>query len=209
MMAIARIHRARVPSMARRALSGGKFCGATMAAWRHELHRRPELAFAEVKTSQFINDKLVSFGGDMEIARGLGGMASDKANERFGMQGRIVVHTLYLLAEGFILIIFSFVDRILPAILCLVAFSICVQAAEGTTYAIVPYVVPKNVGAVAGVVGAGGNIGAVIWGLMFMLGNDGPGGYRLLGLVIMASGFLSVFLRIKDQGSIFGNVAKN
>lgn len=149
------------------------------------------------------------FGWMNLFARGLGGMASDKANERFGMQGRIVVHTLYLLAEGFILIIFSFVDRILPAILCLVAFSICVQAAEGTTYAIVPYVVPKNVGAVAGVVGAGGNIGAVIWGLMFMLGNDGPGGYRLLGLVIMASGFLSVFLRIKDQGSMFGNVAKN
>ena len=47
--------------------------GARMAQWRHALHRQPELAFEEVKTSQFIFDTLASFGGDMDIARGLGG----------------------------------------------------------------------------------------------------------------------------------------
>jgi len=140
------------------------------------------------------------------FARGLGGAVSDRANKLAGIQGRIAVHTLYLLAEGLILIAFSYVDRILPAILCLVAFSVCVQAAEGTTFAIVPYVVPKNVGAVSGVVGAGGNIGAVAWGLLFMFGSDGDAGYRLLGVVICACSSLSVFLRIKDQGSLFGNV---
>ena len=115
------------------------------------------------------------------------------------------MHTLYLLAEGAILIIFSRVDSIAHAIITLVLFSCCVQAAEGTTYAIVPYVAPKALGSVSGVVGAGGNVGAVVWGLMFMFGDSGKTGYRNLGIIIMASALLSVFIKIKGAGSIFGN----
>ena len=145
------------------------------------------------------------FGWMNLFARGLGGYASDRANASLGMQGRIIVHSLYLLAEGFILCIFSTVDSIAHAIICLVLFSRCVQAAEGTTYAIVPYVAPKALGSVAGVVGAGGNVGAVVWGLMFMFGDSGKTGYRNLGIIIMCSALLSVFIRIKGAGSIFGN----
>jgi len=58
---------------ARRASGIATIDGERMASWRHALHRQPELAFEEVKTSQFIADKLASFGGDMAIARGLGG----------------------------------------------------------------------------------------------------------------------------------------
>merc|ERR1711871_1692302 len=50
------------------------------------------------------------FGWMNLFARGLGGYFSDMANAKLGMQGRIIVHTLYLLAEGAILIIFSRVD---------------------------------------------------------------------------------------------------
>merc|ERR1719326_2192397 len=83
------------------------------------------------------------FGWMNLFARGLGGYFSDLANAKLGMQGRIIVHTLYLLAEGAILVIFSRVDSIAHAIITLVLFSCCVQAAEGTTFAIVPYVAPK------------------------------------------------------------------
>ena len=79
------------------------------------------------------------------------------------------------------------------------------QAAEGTTFAIVPYVAPKALGSVSGVVGAGGNVGAVAWGLMFMFGDSGKTGYRNLGIIIMASALLSVFIKIKGAGSLFGN----
>ena len=78
------------------------------------------------------------FGWMNLFARGLGGYFSDLANAKLGMQGRIIVHTLYLLAEGAILVIFSRVDSIAHAIITLVLFSCCVQAAEGTTFAIVP-----------------------------------------------------------------------
>ena len=55
------------------------------------------------------------------------------------------------------------------------------------------------------VAGAGGNVGAVVWGLMFMFGDSGKTGYRNLGIIIMASALLSVFIKIKGAGSIFGN----
>ena len=45
---------------------------------------------------------------------------------------------------------------------------------EGSTFGIVPYVKPKATGAIAGVVGAGGNTGAVCWGLMFRFAGDRP-----------------------------------
>merc|ERR1719199_1798736 len=132
------------------------------------------------------------FGWMNLFARGLGGYFSDLANAYLGMQGRIIVHTIALLGEGFFLIM-------------LVLFSCCVQAAEGTTFGIVPYVNPKALGSVSGVVGAGGNVGAVVWGLMFMFGDAGKTGYRNLGIIIMASALLSVFIKIKGVGSTFGN----
>ena len=44
---------------------------------------------------------------------------------------------------------------------------------EGSTFGIVPYVKPSATGAVSGAVGAGGNIGAVCWGLIFR-SSDAP-----------------------------------
>ena len=41
------------------------------------------------------------------------------------------------------------------------------QATEGATFGIVPYICPEGLGGVCAVVGAWGNIGAVIWGMMF------------------------------------------
>jgi len=40
-----------------------------MTAWRHELHEHPETAFEEVKTSDFVANKLTEFG--IEVNRGL------------------------------------------------------------------------------------------------------------------------------------------
>ena len=42
-----------------------------MTSWRHELHARPETAFSEYWTSDFIAEKLTSFG--LDIHRGLAG----------------------------------------------------------------------------------------------------------------------------------------
>merc|ERR1711965_959760 len=68
----------------------GEMDGGKLASWRHALHRRPEVAFEEVETSAFVVEKLESFGGGMEIVRGLGGtgvVASLRGTGGDGVEG--------------------------------------------------------------------------------------------------------------------------
>ena len=53
------------------------------------------------------------------------------------------------------------------AITSMFAFGLCLKMANGATYSIVPFVNPKAVGSVAGIVGAGGNVGAMMIGFLF------------------------------------------
>ena len=53
------------------------------------------------------------------------------------------------------------------AVGAMIVFSLFVQMSEGATYGIVPFINRKALGAVAGIVGAGGNAGAVAAGFLF------------------------------------------
>jgi NNP family nitrate/nitrite transporter-like MFS transporter len=84
---------------------------------------------------------------------------------------------------------------------CLSVFS---QAASGSTYGIVPYVDPPATGSIAGIVGAGGNTGAVIFGLGFR-SLSYKNAFVLMGCVILGTSILSIFVVIKGQaGLIWG-----
>merc|ERR1719295_117808 len=108
----------------------------------------------------------MSFGGMNLFARSLGGIASDWANARWEMQGRLWCHFLALFFEAVFLFIFGCIDSSTGgwpvALVVLICFSICVNAAEGTSYGIVPYMIPQDLAIVSAVVGAGGTLGAVI-----------------------------------------------
>ena len=99
--------------------------------------------------------------------RSIGGNISDHMMKRCGMQGRLLAQTGGLLLEGVAIIVFSKCTTIGSAMPVMVVFSALVQAVEGMTFGIVPYVDPANLGAVCGVVGAWGNIGAVIFSWLF------------------------------------------
>merc|ERR1712125_123156 len=101
------------------------------------------------------------FGWMNLFARGLGGFCSDKLNAKMGMKGRLLTQLFLLLAEGGLVLIFAVTKQLAAAIVVMLIFSIMVQAAEGSTYGIVPYVNPPATGSIAGIVGAGGNTGAV------------------------------------------------
>ena len=59
---------------------------------------------------------------------------------------------------------------ILPlAIGAMLVFSLFVQMSEGATFSVVPFINQKALGAVAGIVGAGGNAGAVAAGFLFRM----------------------------------------
>merc|ERR1712050_211621 len=106
-----------------------------------------------------------AFGGMNLFARSLGGIASDWANLRWAMPGRLWAHFISLFGQAVFLFLFGCVtsDMGWPvALVVLIIFSCFVNAAEGTSYGIVPYMIPQHLAVVSAVVGAGGTLGAVI-----------------------------------------------
>jgi MFS transporter, NNP family, nitrate/nitrite transporter len=141
------------------------------------------------------------FGWMNLFARGVGGFVSDKANARMGMRGRIWWQTICLVCEGIMVLIFAHSNSLGAAIVLMVIFSSFVQAAEGSSYGIVPYINPPATGSIAGIVGAGGNTGAVAFGLGF---RQLPyyDAFILMGSCIIASGVLSLFICIKGHAGL-------
>jgi NNP family nitrate/nitrite transporter-like MFS transporter len=135
------------------------------------------------------------------FARGIGGVLSDSFNEALGMRGRIIAQTFLLLFEGIAVVVFARTDTLAGAVIVLVLFSLFVQAAEGTSYGIVPYIDPINMGSVTGIVGAGGNVGAVCFGLAFR-NLEYETAFVIMGCSIIASSFLSVFIHIKGHAGL-------
>jgi NNP family nitrate/nitrite transporter-like MFS transporter len=152
---------------------------------------------------------IASIFGFMNIfARGAGGFTSDKLMDKFGMRGRIMWQGVTLILEGICIFIFAQLEELWAAILLLTIFSIFVQAAEGSTYGIVPYINPVAPGAVAGIVGAGGPTGAVLFGLGFRQLANPQHAYFLMASFVVASGFTTLLFNIKGhRGLLFGEDA--
>jgi NNP family nitrate/nitrite transporter-like MFS transporter len=142
------------------------------------------------------------FGWMNLFARGLGGFASDKANAKMGMRGRLAWQTLCLVMEGVMVFIFANTNSLGVAIFIMVIFSSFVQAAEGSTYGIVPYVNPPCTGSISGIVGAGGNVGAVCFGLGFRQ-LETKQAFVLMASCIVVSGVISAFVCIKGHAGLF------
>lgn len=143
------------------------------------------------------------FGWLNLFARGLGGYCSDKASAQYGMRGRLWVQTGCLLAQGALALFFAQTTTLTSAVFVMFFFSLFVQASEGSTYGIVPYVDPPTTGAIAGIVGAGGNMGAVCFSVGFrQLGYKN--GLVIMGYAALASAFLSALVSIKGHASMFG-----
>lgn len=83
-----------------------------------------------------------------------------------------------------------------------VFFSLCVQAAEGLHYGLVPYICRPALGVVSGMIGAGGNLGGVIASSIFFSGNfRTDAGIQNLGWMIIAETLLLWFVYYEgDQG---------
>lgn len=118
----------------------------------------------DVKTAGLI----AGLFGLMNIfARTVGGAFSDFFAKKTGLRGRVMFLFVVLLGEGIMLMVFSQMAVLVLAVGAMIVFSLFVQMSEGATYGIVPFINRKALGAVAGIVGAGGNAGAVAAGFLF------------------------------------------
>jgi len=100
------------------------------------------------------------------FARALGGIASDRLVRRHGLPVRARLLCVLMLCEGLGLLWFSGAHSAGVAVVAMLAFGLFTHMACGATYALVPFIDRKALGGVAGIVGAGGNVGAVAAGFL-------------------------------------------
>lgn len=129
-------------------------------------------------------------------ARPLGGLLSDA----LGSRRRTLTAILFALSGGYVLL--SQVGPSWPVGLAVVATMCCslfVQAGEGATYAIVPLVKRRVSGQISGMVGAYGNVGALLF--LTLLIFAGPTTFFLaIGASAIVAGFISLSLA-EPEGS--------
>ncbi|MDK3026034.1 MFS transporter [Cupriavidus taiwanensis] len=113
-----------------------------------------------------------SFGLLALFARALGGWLSDKAARRRGLDARATLLFVLILGEGLGLLWFAQAGNVALAVVAMLLFGLFTHMACGATYALVPFIDRKALGGVAGIIGAGGNVGAVAAGFLLKgLGN--------------------------------------
>lgn len=134
------------------------------------------------------------------FARTLGGVFSDMIAVRSGLRGRVNFMGAVLLLEGIALIVFAQMSLLLWAVGAMLIFSLFVQMAEGATYAVVPFINKKAVGSVAGIVGAGGNAGAVAAGFLFRSENIATEqGLLYVGIAVAAASSAALMVRFSSE----------
>lgn len=139
------------------------------------------------------------FGLMNVFARTLGGIVGDKWGAKFGLKGRVWFLGVILFLEGLALMLFS-QQTVLPiAIATLILFSLCVQMSEGATFSVVPFINKKALGAVSGIVGAGGNAGAVAAGFLFKTeALTWPQALMILGGIVTACSLMAFAVRFSE-----------
>ncbi|MGF1578079.1 MAG: MFS transporter [Gemmataceae bacterium] len=138
-----------------------------------------------------------SFGLMNLFARTLGGWIGDQFGGKLGLSGRVWWLCIAIFCEGIALILFSQMNILILAIPSLILFSLFVQMSEGATFSVVPFINKKALGSVAGIVGAGGNAGAVAAG--FLLAYDTSMAMFILGIIVMCSSFLALGIRFSQE----------
>lgn len=137
-----------------------------------------------------------SFGALAIFARALGGWLSDLHARSRDLPGRVWVLGLTLVGEGIALIVFSRMGAVVPAFFTMLAFGLCVHMACGATFGVVPFVNRQALGSVSGIVGAGGNAGAVAAGFLFRSEALATAdAFLYLGLAVLACAALTLTLR--------------
>lgn len=133
------------------------------------------------------------------FARALGGIAGDWAGRRWGLIGRTRLLGATIFLEGLLLVLFSRLTILGPATVAFLLFGLCVCMACGVTFAVVPLIRPRALGSVSGIVGAGGNLGAVLAAMLFKSDRfSGANAFLILGSIVAATSLCAFGLRFHE-----------
>jgi NNP family nitrate/nitrite transporter-like MFS transporter len=160
----------------------------------------PELSSLGAVSSLSIAGMCASvFGGMSVFARALGGYAADRCGNRWGFSARVKLLFCVLFGEGLLLMLFSQTRGLYAAIASLMVCGLFVHMAAGATFAVAPFLNRRAQGSVAGIIGAGGNVGAVLSGLLFK--SDAlswPSAFLLIGVAVALGSFASLCISQRE-----------
>jgi MFS transporter, NNP family, nitrate/nitrite transporter len=140
------------------------------------------------------------FGFMNLFARAIGGIVADKVGNSYGMRGKGWLLAAFLIMEGVGIALFAQTGSLTMAVVAMLGFAMFLKMANGATYAIVPFVDTKNVGSVAGIVGAGGNLGGVLAGFLFKSETISYAqAFLYIGLAVAAVGALTALIKFDKK----------
>ena len=139
-----------------------------------------------------------SFGMMNIFARALGGIVSDRCHRTWGLRGRGLLLGCTIFGEGLALMLFSQMRWLPLAIGTMMLTGLFIKMSNGATYAVVPFVNRKALGAVAGIVGAGGNVGSVMAGFLFKGSMPWTQALLILGAIIVMISLFSMMVRFSE-----------
>jgi NNP family nitrate/nitrite transporter-like MFS transporter len=142
-----------------------------------------------------------SFGLLALFARALGGWLSDRFAARGDLNSRVTVLFVLMVGEGLGLLWFANADGVAWALLAMLCFGLFTHMACGATYALVPFVAPTALGGVAGIVGAGGNAGAVLAGFLMKGTGDLRQTLMILGGLVVVSSLCALGARFSSTAT--------
>jgi NNP family nitrate/nitrite transporter-like MFS transporter len=139
-----------------------------------------------------------SFGVLALFARSLGGYGGDRISRSFGLYGRALFLGAVLFCEGVALLAFAQASALPLAITLLLVFGLFVHLSAGATYSVVPFINKRALGAVAGIVGAGGNVGAVLASTLFRnTSMSSTVAFTWLGVTVLVASSSALLIRFK------------
>jgi NNP family nitrate/nitrite transporter-like MFS transporter len=150
------------------------------------------------------------FGLTNIFARSLGGYLSDLVGPRFGIVGRLWCQFWFMLMQSLLMIGFSAMTfetfDIGSALAIFTMWAILLAMANGSAFGICPYIEPCACGGVSAIVGAGGNVGAVVGNLIMVIGSRPA--FAILGFIGLCASLTVPLIHFQDTregpgGSMF------
>jgi NNP family nitrate/nitrite transporter-like MFS transporter len=145
-----------------------------------------------------------SFGLLALFARALGGWLSDLGAARGDLNSRVTLLFVLMIGEGLGLLWFANAASVSYAVVAMLCFGLFTHMACGATYALVPFIDNKALGGVAGIIGAGGNVGAVLAGFLMKSVGDISQTLTILSALVVVSAMCAIAARFGIQAAPAG-----
>ncbi|KAK4233711.1 nitrate transporter [Achaetomium macrosporum] len=145
------------------------------------------------------------------VTRPLGGVVADFVYVRFGRSlwlKKIWIHVCGIVA-GVLLMVIGFLDPhdLGTMVGLVVLMAVFLEAGNGANFALVPHVYPYANGVLSGLTGAGGNLGGVVFAIIFRFMNNGSGyakAFWVSGIIHIAMNLAVCWIPPIPKGQIGG-----